>query len=89
MATLDTTISVREGVQKAIDGIEACRDCGINTVGMLRIIRDNVLIPAFENTSTYTLVQAFYSSELKSSDRAASSTINGVLSQLYSILGNP
>ncbi|MBI3623121.1 hypothetical protein HY212_03520 [Candidatus Pacearchaeota archaeon] len=87
--TLDVAVSPKEGVQRAIYGIEACRGSGINTIGMLNIIRDNVLTPAFANTPTYTSVQALHDSELKSSERAASSSIDGVLNKLYSILGNP
>jgi len=87
--TLDVTVSPKDGVQRAIDGIEACRNCGINTTGMLRIISDQILIPAFENTPAYAAVQRLYDLELQGSRRAASSSIDGVLSELYSILRNP
>lgn len=88
MTTLEG-VSVKEGVQRAIDGIEAAKPHGINTVGMLGIIRQNVLVQEFANTSTYSEVQRLYDSELKSSERAASSSVDSVLSQLYSLLGNP
>jgi len=101
MVTLDTVKGIsapsaivpdiKNGIQRSIKEIEEGRKYGINTVGMLGIIRNNVLIPYSGETlsSEYQHVQDIYVSELKSAERAASSSINTVLNRLSTILGNP
>ena len=94
MVTLDTIPGIREGIERSISEIESSRSCGINPIGILWILRKHVLmpggeIPVYSNTPAYSEVQSLYDREKTSLERAASSSVDSILNQLYGILRNP